>query len=375
LSEQDWTEQFETLIARSYRGASTDEKVTVLEAAVRLADHHGDVKRGYEAREALISAAVHGGHTEKSVVAFAWCRAQARKDPTQFGGWHLLWENKWIIESLHEHLGVTRAQIESTLDDYAAAIEQQGGSGRSTAKLRVIVAADMGELEEARSWYRIFRKARRDAHSDCEACDVCAISTVHVRWGEDEEALRVGAPVLKGQLSCAHVPHDLLPWAALVHFRLGQLPQAREAFLRGYRITSNNRRYLPGMGRFLALLGLTGNHGPALTLFEKHLLWALESRAPFNAIPFYVGARFVLERAIVAGDKQLPLWLPRSFPLFREDSIYETWTLLDWADSQARDLCAKFDARNGNGHYTAELERSRRWGEEVKPFPINTGIG
>lgn len=375
MSEQEWTDQFDALLRRSYAIHGTDEKVHVLEAAVRLADHHGDAERGYEARDALISAAVHGGHTEKAVVAFAWCRAQAKKEPSRFGGWHLLWENKWILESLHEHLGVTRAQIESTLDDYAAAVEEQGGSGRSTAKLRLIVAAALGEVEESKRWYRVFRDTRRDAHSDCAACDVCVVSSVHVEWGEHEEALRLGAEVLRGRLACAHVPHDLLPFAALAYFHLDRLPEAKDAFLKGYRITANNRRYLPGMGRFLALLGLTGNHGPALTLFEKHLAWALETRAPFNAIPFHMGARFVLERAVAAGDTQLALWLPKSFPLFREDGIYDARTLLDWTDAQATDLCAKFDARNGNGHYTAELAEARKWGDRVKPYPINTGIG
>lgn len=374
-SDPEWGDQFEALLRRAHGGAGADDKVNILEAAVRLADHHGDVGRGYEARQWLISAAVHGGHTEKSVVAFAWCRAQAKKDPTRFGGGRLLWENKWIIESLHEHLGVTRAQIESTLDDYATAVEERGGSGRSTAKLRLVIAADMGELDEARRWYQVFRRAPRDANSDCEACDVCVVSTVHMRWGDDEEALRLGAPVLRGRLACAHVPHDLLPWSALARFRLGLLPEAKEDYLRGYRMTAQNRRYLPGMGRFLAFLGLTGNHGPALTLFEKHLAWALETRAPLNAVPFYIGARFVLDRALAAGEAQLPLWLPRSFPLFRDDGIYETRTLVDWAESQAADLCARFDARNGNGHLAAELERSRRWGDDVVPFPINTGLG
>jgi tetratricopeptide (TPR) repeat protein len=375
LSEEEWTTQFDGLVERSYRGASADEKVNVLEAAVRLADHHGDVGRGYSAREALISAAVHGGHTDRAVVAFAWCRAQAKRDPTRFGGWHLLWENKWILESLHEHLGVTRAQIQEALDDYAAAIEGQGGSGRSVAKLRLMVAADMGEMDEARRFYDVFRDTLRDAHSDCEACDVCAIFTLHVRWGEDVEALRVGAPVLKGRLSCAHVPHDLLPWAARAYFRLGRLPEARDAYLRGYRMTLNNRRYLPGMGLFLGFLGLTDNHGPALTLFEKHLIWALETRAPPLAFHFYLGARFVFERAIAAGDTELALWLPRAFPLFRDDGVYDARALLAWANSQATDLCAQLDARNGNGHHMSLLERSRRWGEHVKPFPINTGIG
>lgn len=374
-SEEEWTEEFDALVARAARSPSTDESVLALEAAARLADHHGDLDRGYEARDDLVSAAVHGGHTDKAIVAFAWCRAQSKRDPERFRSWGLLWRNKWIIESLHEHLGVTRAQIEATLEDYAAAIEQRGGGARSVAKLRLNAAAEMGEIEEARRWLGAFRDAPRDVHSDCEACDVCLLFTLHARWGEDEAALRVGAPVLGGRMRCAHVPHDLLPWASLVYFRLGRLEEARDAFLQGYRLTAHNRRYLPGMGRFLVFLGLTDNAGIALTLLEKHLAWALETRSPFNALPFHVGARFVLERALAAGEKELPLWLPRTFPLFRDDGIYGTEALLAWADAEARDLCARFDARNGNAHYTAELDRSRGWAAGVKPFPIRGGLG
>jgi hypothetical protein len=51
----------------------------------------------------------------------------------------------------------------------------------------------------------------------------------------------------------------------------------------------------------------------------------------------------------------LKLSMPRSFPLYDEQHKYKTVYLTKWFEARARELAAKFDARNGNDYFTKKL--------------------
>jgi tetratricopeptide (TPR) repeat protein len=376
LSAPAWEDEYAALLRAYFSAGDRDEEVRALEAAARLADHHSDLVRAYEARELLISAASFGGQPDRALVAFAWCRAQSRKDPERFSERSLLWSNKWIIGALPGHLGVTRDQILAAQDDFAEALLRQGGGGvRAVAKLRLLTALSMGELDEASRCYAAWMDTPRDAYSDCAACDADTEVDAQLTLGRYAEAIERAAPILSGRLACAEVPHITYSFVTLAFFRLGRLEDAKGTFLRGYRLTKANRNHLASMGRYLAFLGLTGNDGPALTLLERHLGWALDARARLDALTFFVSARFVLSQIAASGEQALALRLPRHFPLFRDDGLYDPGALLAWFDAQATDLAARFDARNGNDHHTGVLDRSRGWAADVRPFPITRGLG
>jgi hypothetical protein len=383
LSDEGWTAEFGALLAAAGRSggrassgsADRDEQVRLLEAAVRLADHHGDEVRGFAARDELITAATFGGQRDRALVAFAWCRARHKQDPQRFGWWNVLWRNKWAVDGLPEHLGVTRAQILEAQDDYAAAVEQAGGNVKSVAKLRMGNALQMGDPEEAKRWYPIWRDTPRDLHADCRACDATTEVEALVTFGEQADALMRAVPILAGRLSCAEVPHLTFGWLVEAHFHLGHLEEARDAFLRGYRLILKNRAFLPSVGRMLAFLALTDNSGPALTLVERHLGWALDARSSLAAVPFYLAGRFLLERIAASGQAEVAVQLPKGFPLHREAGIYETRALHDWFEGRIVELSSRFDARNGNDFYMKRLDQSRGWAADVRPFPVTRGVG
>src|SRR5262249_39381157 len=168
-------------------------------------------------------------------------RPRHKQDPQRFGWWNVLWRNKWAVDGLPEHLGVTRAQILEAQSDYAAALDQAGGNVKSAAKLRMANALEMGDIEEAKRWLPVWKDTPRDHHADCRACDATTEVQAHVLFDDPQAALAAAAPILAGQLKCAEVPHLTFAWVCAAHFTLGQLKEARDAFNRGYRLVRKNR--------------------------------------------------------------------------------------------------------------------------------------
>src|SRR5262249_34345582 len=149
-------------------------KVMLLEEAVRLADSHRDVARGFAARQSLIRAATFGGYPEKSLVAFSWSLAQSDRNPLQFPPTELLWQDKWIVGSLNGFPQISRQQIADMLEDLAQRFRRVGAGPHAVHKLRFDLSMDLGDRDEARRSYRKWKRSRRDWLSDCVACDLDA---------------------------------------------------------------------------------------------------------------------------------------------------------------------------------------------------------
>ena len=93
------------------------EQVSLTEEAVLLADAHGDLSLGYEARTTLIEAATFAGYPEKALVAFSWCLAQCDRDPERFDEQRLLWQYKWVAADLPYFPQISRQRIHEVHED------------------------------------------------------------------------------------------------------------------------------------------------------------------------------------------------------------------------------------------------------------------
>jgi hypothetical protein len=88
LAEQEIYELLDTALDLE----EGDERISLLEAAVRLVDREGDLDLQYGVREELIRASIFGGATDKALVTFSWCLAQFDRNPGQFSEWAILWK-------------------------------------------------------------------------------------------------------------------------------------------------------------------------------------------------------------------------------------------------------------------------------------------
>lgn len=347
-----------------------EARVRLLEEAVRLADAHGDVSLAYDVREELIEAATFGGFPDKALVAFAWCRGQQKKNPERFDEAALLWKQKWVVSRLDEFPHISRQRIQDALDDVEQCFARAGAGKRALLKLRYQSARELGDEAEAAALWPRWLEAPRDALTDCRACELNDELTPYLDAGDYARMVEKARPLLEGRVGCAEVPHLTYGTVLYPLFKLGRLEQARDCHLGGYRLVAHNREFLATVGEHLEFLALTDNRARGLALLERHLGWALEHASHRDRFTFYLAARLLLERVLDDGRTDVSLRLTRSFPRHMPEGGYPARALLEWVDGQARELAARFDARNGTPRFRKLLARSRDLANEVRPFPF-----
>ena len=371
MTTKDWREQVDELLERAARLKHGEAKVMALEEASRLADTHGDLDLAFEVRDGLIDAATFGGFPDKALVAFAWCRAQAKKNPERFESDLLLWKQKWVVGRLDDFPHISRKQIQEALDDIEQTYARVDAGKRAILKLRYQTARDMGEDAAAQLYWEQWINAPRDHLTDCRACDLDDEIDHHIDLGEYEKALEKARPILQGRSSCAEIPH--LTYGSVLYplLKLGRLEEARDCHLRGYPMISRNRDFLASVGEHIEFLALTDNLSRGLTLFEKHLAWALDHASWRDRFTFHAAASFLLARLVGQGHGTVSLRLPKAFPLHQRQGSYASHELHGWVETQAQEIAARFDTRNGTDRFQKLLERMRSLDRDVFPFSID----
>src|SRR5207244_1089914 len=86
---------------------------------LRRADGVGDTARGIYGRLEYIKLAEFSGRFDEALVEFTWCIAVCDKDERlreKFGP-RLLWQFKWIMNSVAKYPEVSRAQMDKTYSE------------------------------------------------------------------------------------------------------------------------------------------------------------------------------------------------------------------------------------------------------------------
>jgi hypothetical protein len=358
--------------ARRAAGAS---QIMLLEEAVRLADSHGEVRLGYDARQELIQAATFSGHPEKALVAFTWCLAQFDRDPAAFDSYRLLWRYKWILGRLPNFPQVSRRQIEDAAEDMRRRYEQFGSGLRAVYKLQMDAALDMGDWEAARAHHARWQAARRDWLADCPACELNREIAFQIEAGNDEQAVSLAAPIVAGRMKCAEIPHATFGKLLLPLLRLGRPEEAMRHHRRGYRLIAGNEEFLYEASEHLTFLVLTDNLAKGTTLLARHLPWALATSELARRFAFQLAARLLLGQLQGAGRKRLTLRLPASLAAHREGGTYEVGALADWLDEDLRALAARFDERNSNDYFSRRIVESQDLLKLRRPVPLRGAAG
>lgn len=372
----DYEQQLRDLIQRSYMMDGTAAEVELLEEAIRLADSHNDLERAFQLRVNLIQAATFNGFPEKVLVAFTWCLAQCDARPDlgderTFDERRLLWQSKWAMHTLPEFPHISRAQFDAVTADMAARYQRAGASQRPIHKLRCTSALEFRDPDAARAEFPLWQQAKHDWNSDCRACDADSLVDYHASLGEDEAALKAARPILRGKLQCAEVPHVTYALLLAPLVRLGMLEEAAECHRHGYKLVAGNRELLRSIARHIEFLIQTDNRTRAVTAFQKHLGFALDS-SPIRQLEFYLASLFLIERLRRSGRVATrKLRLPAEFPLHREDGTYRLDDLADWFRGRCEDLAGRFDRRNGNDGYRRLLDAIPGRLDGLTPHPLS----
>jgi tetratricopeptide (TPR) repeat protein len=323
-------------------------QVALVEQVIQHADAAGADEVRFAGRMFATHAYTHGGEPAKAFVTFSWCLGEYDREPGRRSREDerlLLWHFKYVTNALTAFPEVPLARTYAVVDDMARRYRAGGHSLHAVYRQRWGIANHVGDGAAAEEWYQRWCAAPRDQNSDCEGCDPGAKVAHLVETGRDEEAIVLAEPVLQRRLTCPEQPQSILTDLLLPYLRTGRLAEAADAHRRAYRAMRGNLADLGTIADHLMFCAWTGNEARGLEIVQRHLSWLDRSPSPWATMRFAAAAARVLDGltghaglTVRRGAEDVPV--PR---LAAE--LAET----------ARDLGARFDARNGTDRQGARV--------------------
>jgi hypothetical protein len=370
-SISETSKQVYDLLTHSLDLDDGDERISVLEEAVRLADLGGDLKLRYLAREHFLRGCIFGGATDKGLVAFAWCLAQYDQNPEQFDPWGVLWKYKWIVGLIFNFPQVAKARIYEMLADLAQRSQRAGYGLRAAYNHRYRIEKLSGRRAVAVEYFRKMEAEPRDALSNCSACEIDEQVGFSVYCEDYARALELAAPILDGVEKCTTVPHRTYAKLLLPLVRLGRQKDALVYHQKGYGLISHNKAFLDHISDHLIFLALTENFEKAITLIEKHFPWTDTSRDVLHHFRFFRGAWLLFELLADAQVNPLTLRLPQSCPIRSASGHYDAAQLASWFKQKAEAIGRRFDARNENDFFARTIAETLSLKALSSSFPLS----
>ncbi|MFI6502668.1 hypothetical protein [Nonomuraea typhae] len=341
----------ESLLAEAEGMPYGEARTALTERALREAEAARDQDLIRRARLELTGAYQLGGEQAKSFAVFSRNIADHDRDPGGFGEWELwllLWQYKWIVGSMQRFPEIPLRRALDGLDDMERRYRAAGEGLHAVYARRCHIARHLGDREAAEEWYHRWATTPRDDMSDCDACDVGGAVSYLAWTGSDDQAIELAAPVLSGDMSCTSQPHSILETLLLPFLRTGRAEEASAAHRRAYQIIRGKPAYLGDMGTHLRFLALTGNEARGLEILQRELPLLERPPSPGAAGSFMAGAALLLARLEELGHA--------GTPIRRGEADVPVAALRASLEAGAREIAAAFDARNGTGERTRELE-------------------
>jgi hypothetical protein len=288
--------------------------------------------------------------------AFAWCLAAFDRERARFDdddAEMLRWYHKWAIATLRSTPRVGLPQTVAALDDMERRYREGGHSMQAVYNARARTAEHVGDEAEARRYLELWRTAERDENSDCAGCDPCRQAELYASWGEWDRAVRMLEPILSGAIGCEAQPERALAAALVPYLRIGRYDDAARAHVRAYRRHRHERDAFPYLGEHLRFCALTGHLDRGLDILAEHLTWLDRPSDERSAMDFCAAAALVCRLAAAAGSSRT---LSRPEYGDRPAGEVPVARLGEELAAQARDLAARFDARNGTDHQSRRIE-------------------
>lgn len=332
------------------------ETVTLIEAALALAQQLGDERQEYDVRMELISALYYLDGAERTMLHFAWCLNyhDAHRDDFDWSDdYDLMWKYKWVLNAALQFPQIPLARVRALNADYAERVRAFGAGARTLPYEELALAEHLGDREAAQAAYPRWQYTPRDMLSDCEACEAHSMVTYQAFMGRDERALEAARPILSGEETCAHVPHITHTALLAPLVRLGRWEEAQEQCALAAPLVRGESSLIAAQAEVLAYLALT-DRARAGRWYARHTGPALTTPEPLAALGWHAAAATYFQ--VLAGRQaSVRLSLPQTVPLYRPDGVYQPAELADWHGAQARTLARRFDARAGNSYRMDDL--------------------
>ncbi|GAB2759831.1 tetratricopeptide repeat protein [Streptomyces bullii] len=296
----------------------------------------------------------YSSEKDKMFVPFARLLRMWDEHPEDFDEYEthsLHWVFKWMSSGMLGQPHIPLASIEKWLGEMEHRYRLAGHSERAVRSAELSVAAHIGDVPRAERAYAAWLAAERDAMADCHACELHGQGWWQAERGRDAEALEVWRPVLEGEFTCAHEPHNVLASSLVPLLRLGRLDEARAHHLRGFRLVRAMESMRGAYADHVEFCALSGNEARGLELLAERPAYFTDDGHPRSKLDFLCVVALLMDRLTVLGlgEQRVP------GPAGRDWTARE---LAPHARAEALALAARFDERNGTS-YVSEWARAR----------------
>ncbi|WP_049566518.1 hypothetical protein [Nonomuraea sp. SBT364] len=342
-----------------------EARTVLAERALREAEALREHELIVRARLDLTQAYQYGGEPVKAFTVFSRNLADHDAEPGRWGHWEtreLLWHFKWIVADMRRFPEIPLRRALDAIDDMERRYRQAGDLLHAVHAKRCFIAQHLGDEEGTREWLHRWRTTPRDNLSDCEACDTDSFAATLAHLGRDEDAIAAARPILEGQATCEVQPQGILTTLLLPYLRTGRHREAAQAHRRAYRLVQGNVAYLDDFGDHMEFCALTGNQARGLEILQRELPLLERPPSPSDARRFMACAALLLRRLEETGHGHLTVRRAG-----RDVPVPELRAAME---AGAREIAARFDARNGNDTSTRRLEATLAAAPLVDHLPL-----
>ncbi|MGP3920229.1 hypothetical protein [Nonomuraea sp. 10N515B] len=333
------------MLEQARRMGHGEAQTALLEDLVRHADAGGLHRLAFAARRSLANAYCVDRQWDKAFPLFSRCLSEYDARPGEFGpeeDWSLRSWYANIAQSMAEFPEISLAQIYGAFEDMERRFRAGGHSLRQVYDARRWVAQlarDWPEEERCHQQWEAAGGPDPDSVWDFEV----QVERLLLRGNDASvgRALALAGPVLAGEVTFTEPSAPIQCLMLLPLARAGRLEEAAKAFNRARRAMYQGvYRYEYG-GMKIEFCALTGNEETGLSALREQLAGFPTLNRPNGKMEFATAAAVLLRRLTAAG---------RGDETVRANGSDLTWSVAELChemESTARDLAARFDARNG----------------------------
>lgn len=345
----DVVEQIQSLFDRASELEDGPIQSGLFGEAVRLADSIQDEWLQFITRISYVSAAFHAGEADRMMVALSWCVAAVDRDPEKFPADALINGLEEAAAYVASFPNISREQIGQLMDQLEQKTRESGLGLRSLYRGRCFNALWLGDHDLARELYSTMQQHPGSAWQG----DALRLfqTDFHIQLGEPKQAYEAVLPMLTGSDT-----NGFYIWGA--SFALGPLidlkkwDEAAEIHRRAYPQIQRNPKYVELVGHHLRYLAAVGDLPRGISLFEKHIHWAVEASSVRSGFEFMLAAWALMRRIVVEGTEELSIRLTDECPLAADGPPYSVPELINWLERRVRELEQQFNNRNGNRYFS-----------------------
>lgn len=222
--------------------------------------------------------------------------------------------------------------------------------------------------QKSKELFEAYKQFNKDRHI-VNATTIAFECEMEVCFGNVEKALEIIKPLMNGTY------HDdwrlCCEYGRFFCYYMRIAPDMEKAG-KFYRLMEKLRKKLRTSPLFFSdtVLYLTlTDFDAAWNFYKKGAYHEAKSTIPMQIIDFAAATVIMMKYLRKHGRDEVHLRFPKNVPYYRADGCYQTQELASCCDRQARDLCRRFDERNGTleniDDYRNCLKAAKLWDEET----------